>query len=93
MSGPKHPTDGRSRPRATIPPGSLKAARLAAGLRQYDVDRLAGLPYGRVSRYERGERRPTPEVMEKLATVLHVPKLALFGPLAAKVEGCDEPAR
>ena len=60
----------------------LRAARLAAGLRQEDLGRMLGLEdvntgAPRVSRYERGLHDPDPKTAEALAEALGLP-LAYF---------------
>lgn len=53
----------------------LKAAREAAGLYQYQVAHLMGVSEDTVSRWERGDVKPTPEDVSALETLYKAPGL------------------
>lgn len=50
----------------------LRAARIARGLRQSDLEQLAGLPATSVSHFEAGRRRPDAAQLRRIAAVLDV---------------------
>ncbi|QQR75096.1 MAG: helix-turn-helix transcriptional regulator [Holophagales bacterium] len=50
----------------------LRAARIAAGLRQADLAERLGLPQSFVSKYEAGERRLTFGEVSRICSVLEV---------------------
>lgn len=50
----------------------LKTARVSKGLSQVDLAKKAGIHITNISRYERGENKPTTVVLTKLADVLEV---------------------
>jgi transcriptional regulator with XRE-family HTH domain len=71
-----------AKPPANLFGKRLRAARLAARLRQEDLGRLIGLDdvntgAPRISRYERGLHAPDPETAEAIAEALGLP-LAYF---------------
>ena len=50
----------------------LKAARTAKALSQVELAAKVGIHLTNISRYERGENKPTTEVLSKMADVLDV---------------------
>ncbi len=56
----------------------LRTLREEQQLSRMDVEILAGLPQGCLSRVERGLLVPTIETLDELASVLHVPLSRLF---------------
>lgn len=50
----------------------IRAERLAAGLSQAQLARLAGVPQPNLSAYENGRRSPSPEVVERIRRALVV---------------------
>jgi predicted nucleotidyltransferase len=51
----------------------IRARRQAAGMSQAALARAARVPQPNISAYENGRRRPTAEVLERIATALDVP--------------------
>ncbi len=49
---------------------NLRAARLAAGLSQQDVEKLTGMPQTFISTLERGAGNPTLDTMTRLAAAV-----------------------
>ena len=50
----------------------LKAARLAAGLRQHDIANIAGVGQSSAANWETGTRRPKVSEVARLIPVLHI---------------------
>ena len=50
----------------------LRELRIQRKLSQTELGNLVGLHYTQIGRYERGESRPSSDVLRKLATVLEV---------------------
>jgi transcriptional regulator with XRE-family HTH domain len=50
----------------------LKQARLKKGLSQSELCKLLGIHVTNISRYERGENKPTTEVLTKIANALDI---------------------
>lgn len=50
----------------------LKAARLAAGLRQHDIANIAGVGQSSAANWETGTRRPKVSEIARLIPVLHI---------------------
>ncbi len=71
---------------------SLRAARLARGLSQKRLAKLAGIAYGFVSQLERGERSPSSVVAGRLVDVLGLHGDAAAAMLAVGVEGVGHAA-
>ena len=65
----------------------LRRLRLERNLSLYDVERLSGFHFTTIGKYERGERRPSLEVLRELARVYQVPLSELLE------EGKEEPPR
>ena len=68
----------RTKPTSTLFGRRLRAARLAAGLRQADLGAMLGMDdqntgAPRVSRYETGKHQPSQETVEEIAVALGVP--------------------
>lgn len=62
---------------------ALRISRVAAGLRQDQLAKLAGIHASHVSLIEKGKRRPSVTTVEKLAHALGIPA-HLFALLAAE---------
>lgn len=58
---------------------NIRLARKDADLSQLDLAHRIGVDRRHVSRWERGERRPTEASLERLADALRVPKLWFYG--------------
>ncbi|MGQ9556903.1 MAG: helix-turn-helix domain-containing protein [Desulfurispora sp.] len=50
----------------------LKKARESRGLTQIQLGKMVNVSDATINRYERGQRKPTPEMLSKLAEILHV---------------------
>lgn len=57
----------------------LKTARLEKGFSQVELAKLVGIHLTNISRYERGENKPTTEVLSKLADTLNITTDYLMG--------------
>ena len=56
-----------------VDPRALRAARERAGMTQHELARLVGVAGGeRISRWELGASEPRPDLLAKLAEVLHI---------------------
>jgi ribosome-binding protein aMBF1 (putative translation factor) len=51
----------------------LEAARIRAGLKQKDLAQKVGVKQNMISDYERGRRRLTPQMAQRLAGALNMP--------------------
>ncbi len=51
----------------------LRSLRLERNLSLYDVERLSGLHFTTIGKYERNERKPSLQVLRELARVYQVP--------------------
>lgn len=56
----------------------IKILRLTSDLSQWELSRAAGCSQGRYSMIERGLIEPTPNELERLATILNAPASTLF---------------
>lgn len=56
----------------------IKAARIAAGLRQEDLAEILGIEQSQVSRWERGQNAPRDDLRQELARVLGVDPDSIF---------------
>lgn len=68
----------------------LRRLRLERNLSLYDVERLSGYHFTTIGKYERGERRPSLEVLRELARLYQVPLSEL---LDEEEREKEEPAR
>lgn len=50
----------------------LRKKRLLSGLTQYDIEKLTGIPQGKLSLIERGYREPSDHEKKKLTKVLRI---------------------
>ena len=50
----------------------IKKRRLELELSQYEVERLSGISQAKLSLIERGYRRPKPEELQRLSTILKI---------------------
>jgi transcriptional regulator with XRE-family HTH domain len=57
----------------------LKEAREAAGYTQKELGKLLHLDESTISNYEADKRQPKPEIIERIASILHVSPNFLFG--------------
>ena len=48
----------------------IKIAGLKAGLRQYDLAAILGIPPSRLSEIESGRRKPAPEIVRQILKIL-----------------------
>jgi len=72
----------------------LKAWRKHRRLTQKALDQKAGLHFGAVGAYERGERRPTEEALARLCVALRAPSLRFCVEIAIlRAEQLDSLAR
>lgn len=58
----------------------LKLARKKRRMTQFDLAIIAGIDVSNISRIERGQQIPFPDVAEKLATALGISELQIFYP-------------
>lgn len=58
--------------------GRLRRLRLKRGLSIYDVERLAKLHFSTISKYERNERQPSIEMLQRLAAIYNVTVASIF---------------
>jgi len=64
----------------------LRRYRERAGLSIYDVEKVVGRHFTTISKYERGERQPSIEILGELAATYDVP----LGRLVAEVADAEE---
>lgn len=70
----------------TIFPLKLKKARILVGLKQEDVSEILGIPQSMYARYETGKTLPDVEMLMKLAKIMEVEPLELYGTLTGKFD-------
>lgn len=70
----------------TIFPLKLKKARILVGLKQEDVSEILGIPQSMYARYETGKTLPDVEMLMKLAKIMEVEPLDLYGTLTGKFD-------
>ena len=70
----------------TIFPLKLKKARILIGLKQEDVSEILGIPQSMYARYETGKTLPDVEMLMKLAKIMEVEPLDLYGTLTGKFD-------
>ncbi|MBE3591001.1 MAG: helix-turn-helix transcriptional regulator [Firmicutes bacterium] len=70
----------------------LRLLREHRNLSLYDVERLTGLHYSTVGKYERGVRRPSLETLRELARVYEVPLHELIPDEESENDGTATPA-
>lgn len=70
----------------TIFPLKLKKARILVGLKQEDVSEILGIPQSMYARYETGKTLPDVEMLMKLAKIMEVEPLELYGALTGKFD-------
>lgn len=63
-----------------ISPAAIVAAREARDWNQTDLAKEVGVSQVTISKYESGERRPTPATLRKLAEALGVERDSLLAP-------------
>ena len=64
----------------------LRAARIAAGYSQSELEEISGIPKARLSRYENGHVAPSIQTLERLARALEVSEASLLGDQRAVLE-------
>lgn len=64
----------------------LHKLRLAMGLNTVQFGELVGISASMISRYESGEREPSPQVLVKIATACHVSTDFLLGVTQSTVD-------
>ena len=58
----------------------IKAARKSAGISQAELAERIGVPYQSIGQWERNERNPKIETLQRIADALSIPVYQLFGP-------------